>query len=283
MAYAVQASEAAQLLAALLLPVVPVAAFGTVEAKAARRAWAARSTAGPVLCEVRSRHELLRRWRAWMLVLVSLLGAMIRAADAGACTVALLFATALEAVDFVSGVYHAFLDKSEIFHDKSAVDCQKITFHLHHLRPRQQWTISKNYSPLFESLLMLPALCCYLGTQVALRHVGVVAYPRVRLWLGFAFAFATFGNAIHYFAHDPHPPAIVAALQRWRLLLSPEAHQRHHRTHDSDFCIVTGHTDPLVNWVYDTALRRLWPFARVSREEERRFDEALDAVYGAIY
>ena len=207
------ASPSAQLLAALLLPVVPVAAFGTVEAKAARRAWEVRSTAGPVLCEVRSRHELLRRWRAWMLVLVSLLGAMIRAADAGACTVALLFATALEAVDFVSGVYHAFLDKSEIFHDKSAVDCQKITFHLHHLRPRQQWTISKNYSPLFESLLMLPSLVCYVGTQVALQHVGVLAYPLVRLWLGFAFAFATYGNAIHYFAHDPHPPAVVACVE----------------------------------------------------------------------
>ena len=76
---------------------------------------------------------------------------------------------------------------------------------------------------------------------------------------------------------------VVAALQRWRLLLSPEQHQKHHRTHDSDFCIVTGHTDPLVNWVYGTALRRLWAFAAVSREEERRFDEALDAVYGAIY
>ena len=276
-------SPPAQLLAALLLPVVPVAAFGNVEAKAARRAWAARSTrAGPVLCEVRSRQELLRRWRAWMLVLVSLLGAMIRAADAGAFTVALLFVTALEAVDFVSGVYHAFLDKADIYHN-SFVDCQKITFHLHHLHPRQQWTISKKYSPLFESLLMLPALCGYVGTQVVLQHVGVVAYPLVRLWLGFAFAFATFGNAIHYFAHDPHPPAIVTALQRWRLLLSPEQHQQHHRTHDSDFCIVTGHTDPLVNWVYGAALRRLWAFARVSREEERRFDEALDAVYGAIY
>ena len=276
-------SPSAQLLAALLLPVVPVAAFGATEAKAARRAWARSTRAGPVLCEVRSRQELLRRWQCWMIVVLSFLGAMIRAADAGAFTVALLFVTALEAVDFVSGVYHAFLDKSHIRYDKSAVDFQKITFHLHHLRPRQQWTISKNYSPLFESLLMLPSLCGYLGTQVALRHVGVVAYPLVRLWLGFAFAFATYGNAIHYFAHDPHPPAIVAALQRWRLLLSPEAHQRHHRTHDSDFCIVTGHTDPLVNWVYGKGLRRLWAFAAVSREEERRFDEALDAVYGAIY
>ena len=76
---------------------------------------------------------------------------------------------------------------------------------------------------------------------------------------------------------------VVAALQRWRLLLSPEQHQRHHRTHDSDFCIVTGHTDPIVNWVYGIVLKRLWPFARVSREEERRFDQALDVVYGAIY
>ena len=156
----------------------------------------------------------MRRWQCWMIVVLSLLAAMIRAADLGAFTVALLFVTALEAVDFVSGVYHAFLDKAPIHHDrKSVVDCQKITFHLHHLHPRQQWTISRNYSPLFESLLMLPALCCYLGTQVALRHVGVVAYPLVRLWLGFAFAFATFGNAIHYFAHDPHPPAVVACVE----------------------------------------------------------------------
>ena len=208
-------SPSAQLLAALLLPVVPVAAFGTVEAKAARSAWAARSTrAGPVLCEVRSRQELLRRWQAWMIVVLSFFVAMIRAADAGACTVALLFATALEAVDFVSGVYHAFLDKAPIYHDKSSVvDCQKITFHLHHLHPRHQWKISKDYSPLFESLLMLPSLCGYVGTQVALQHVGVLAYPLVRLWLGFAFAFSTFGNAIHYFAHDPHPPAVVACVE----------------------------------------------------------------------
>ena len=79
-------SPSAQLLAALLLPVVPVAAFGTVEAKAARRAWAVRSTAGPVLCEVRSRHELLRRRQCWMIVVLSFLGAMIRAADLGAFT-----------------------------------------------------------------------------------------------------------------------------------------------------------------------------------------------------
>ena len=38
-----------------------------------------------------------------------------------------------------------------------------------------------------------------------------------------------------------------------------------------------------MNWVYGIVLKRLWPFARVSREEERRFDQALDAVYGAIY
>ena len=121
-------SPSAQLLAALLLPVVPVAAFGTVEAKAARRAWARSPRAGPVLCEVRSRHELMRRWRAWMLLVVPLFAAMIRAADLGAFTVALLFVTALEAVDFVSGVYHAFLDKSPIHHDrKSVVDCQKLS------------------------------------------------------------------------------------------------------------------------------------------------------------
>ena len=213
-------SPSAQLLAALLLPVVPVAAFGTVEAKAAQRAWAARSTrAGPVLCEVRARQELLRRWQCWMIVVLSLLAAMIRAADAGAFTVALLFVTALEAVDFVSGVYHAFLDKAPIYENKSVVDCQKITFHLHHLHPRQQWTISKNYSPLFESLLMLPSLCCYVGTQVALQsYVGVVAYPLVRLWLGFAFAFALARVEINLREHPRHRADAVTGTtsRRWR-------------------------------------------------------------------
>ena len=53
----------------------------------------------------------------------------------------------------------------------------------------------------------------------------------------------------------------VAALQRMGLLLSPAQHQKHHRTHASDFCIVTGHTDALVNLLYRNGLCRLFAFA----------------------
>ena len=154
------------------------------------------------------------------------------------------------------------------------------------------------------------------------RHAGrvatsAVAYPLVRLWLGFAFAFAIWQR--HPLRTRTRPPSwpvrkpevsgarwfrraviirhrhaieqvsrlgvevdaaiqderalnlsstqVVAALQRWRLL-SPEQHQRHHRT-QVHFASSPDTRTRIVNWVYGTCLRRLWAFARVSREEER--------------
>lgn len=70
--------------------------------------------------------------------------------------------------------------------------------------------------------------------------------------LGFLFfalgASAT--NQFHVWAHRPRVPRLVAALQRWQLILPPEVHQRHHSGgFRESYCITTGWWNPLLDRV----------------------------------
>jgi len=52
---------------------------------------------------------------------------------------------------------------------------------------------------------------------------------------------SAFTNQLHYWAHDPRPPAIVRRLQGHGLILSPLEHAQHHRApHTHGYCISTG-------------------------------------------
>ncbi len=54
-------------------------------------------------------------------------------------------------------------------------------------------------------------------------------------------------NQVHQWAHTPRPPRAVRWLQRRGLILSREAHARHHaRPHTSHYCIATGWCNPLL-------------------------------------
>jgi ubiquitin-conjugating enzyme E2 variant len=65
-------------------------------------------------------------------------------------------------------------------------------------------------------------------------------------------------NQVHQWAHMPRPPRAVRWLQRRGLILSREAHARHHtRPHTSPYCITNG-------WC-NGALARLDLFARAER------------------
>lgn len=60
--------------------------------------------------------------------------------------------------------------------------------------------------------------------------------------------FAMVTNQIHQWAHAPSPPRWVRALQRARLILSPEHHQRHHTApFDRAYCITTGWMNPVLD------------------------------------
>lgn len=58
----------------------------------------------------------------------------------------------------------------------------------------------------------------------------------------FSFLFALFlTNQFHKWAHAVAPPRIIRLLQRWRFILSPEHHARHHTAPFSTYyCITTG-------------------------------------------
>jgi len=58
--------------------------------------------------------------------------------------------------------------------------------------------------------------------------------------------FAT--NLFHSWAHAPRPPRIARRLQRWGLILRPQAHARHHRHgHDRAYCVTSGWLNPVLD------------------------------------
>ncbi len=63
-------------------------------------------------------------------------------------------------------------------------------------------------------------------------------------------------NQAHCWAHAPRPPAAVRRLQRWRVLLPPEHHDRHHRPpFRRNYCVLSGRCDGLVERLVRAAPR----------------------------
>lgn len=55
-------------------------------------------------------------------------------------------------------------------------------------------------------------------------------------------------NLIHQWAHAPEPPPLARWLQRYGLILSKEAHDRHHRApHTVAYCVTFGWLNPLLD------------------------------------
>jgi hypothetical protein len=82
---------------------------------------------------------------------------------------------------------------------------------------------------LAATSLVLPAL-----GPTALEAAGTGLALAASLWTAFT-------NEIHLQAHRERPVRLVRALQRAHLVLSPEAHARHHSgPHDRSYCIATG-------------------------------------------
>jgi plasmanylethanolamine desaturase len=54
-------------------------------------------------------------------------------------------------------------------------------------------------------------------------------------------------NQFHKWAHDDEPPQVIAVLQRFGLVLSPEHHAIHHRApYDRYYCITVGWMNPVL-------------------------------------
>jgi hypothetical protein len=127
-------------------------------------------------------------------------------------------------------------------------------FKNHHPRPdalgRRPFLVQIGSTILFVSLpvsVLLSLLCL------------ILAIPG---WLVFGFVVLIIGGTLaqyfHGTLHRADNPWIVKAMRRVGLLMTPEAHAFHHATLRRDFATNTGWSNPLVNIVFRTAIRRGW-------------------------
>lgn len=92
--------------------------------------------------------------------------------------------------------------------------------------------------PLAAALFLLPGAEGFGSALLGLAAIASVAA-----------LFAT--NQFHGWAHAASPPRFARLLQRAGLVLTPEAHARHHRgEHDRAYCVTSGWLNPLLDRVH---------------------------------
>jgi hypothetical protein len=124
--------------------------------------------------------------------------------------------------DFLTAVFHFATDQG--WGTKRIV----AQFLKHHHEP---WTMTFDLEPLLA------------GLPIGL--VGLFVAPWFFMPLGL---FVAFAQVPHYFTHHA-APNWIRTLQRWRIILPPSAHQSHHTTFDRDFSVISGWSNPLLNWL----------------------------------
>jgi hypothetical protein len=157
-------------------------------------------------------------------------------------TVALIPAC-LVAADAVSSGYHYFLDNwakesSRIWGSPARA------FRRHHEVPSNLNELSYVQNVSAFSKLMAPL---YVATAVASPHLA----PEVQTQaLMFLLLFSN-GTEIHRQAHLPKTNPIVQSLQKTRIFLDKKVHGSHHtRPTDSDYGIINGLSNPVMNPLY---------------------------------
>lgn len=186
-------------------------------------------------------------------------------------------AAGVVAADFLSGLVHWAADTwgSETM----PVVGRRLLhpFRVHHVNPddflRRRF-IDTNGD---VALIVIPVLAAALLLPLD-REAGAAAAV-------FLTAFAAVGvltNQVHQWAHMPRPPAVVRLLQRGRLVLTFEAHARHHRPpFAANYCIATGWCNrPLTAVGFFPRLERA--VTRLTGRHPRHDDAAFRAKVGAV-
>jgi hypothetical protein len=169
----------------------------------------------------------------------------IRLASRGECWtwwMPLVVLAAWPAADFVSGIVHWAADTWGSEHFPFFGPRFIRPFRVHHVNPRgmlaSNWLDTNGDTALVTIPMLLAAFAIPLDAAWGRAATAFVA------------AFCFWGvptNQIHYLAHMPEPPRLVAWLQRRRLILSPEHHRVHHAApFATHYCITTGWCNPLL-------------------------------------
>jgi hypothetical protein len=90
---------------------------------------------------------------------------------------------------------------------------------------------------------------------VALGELGWMP-PDLSLFVVIMVACGTMSQYVHACTHKKPIPWLARVLQRVGLLISPKAHDVHHRHPDRQFCLLNGWANPLVDRLFRFALRR---------------------------
>jgi ubiquitin-conjugating enzyme E2 variant len=157
----------------------------------------------------------------------------------------LAIVTAGAAADLVSGVVHWLADTWG--RDSMPVIGERFLrpFRVHHVNPddllRRDFIDCNGDVAMLTLLVLAPALWISLDTEA-----GRIA----EIWTVAFVAWTLPTNQIHQWAHMPDPPRLVRWLQQHAVILSPEAHARHHVSpYAVNYCIATGWCNRLLTRV----------------------------------
>ncbi|MBY0280486.1 fatty acid desaturase family protein [Candidatus Binatia bacterium] len=177
-------------------------------------------------------------------------------------------AAAVLAADLVSGLVHWICDR--FFAEDTPLIGRMLIhpFREHHVDPM---AITRH--GLFELCgnnalaVLLPVLALLLAGPPRPSASSLALHGFV-----IAFSFAVFAtNLMHKWAHAVQCRAVVRWLQRTRLILSPEVHDRHHRGDFSHgYCVTTGWLNPLLDASRVLPRSEAW-----LRSRRRRFARTL--------
>ncbi|MBV9928616.1 MAG: kua-ubiquitin conjugating enzyme hybrid localization domain protein [Acidobacteria bacterium] len=148
--------------------------------------------------------------------------------------------------DFITGLVHwaadTYGEESTPVIGRSLVR----PFRVHHVRPLEICE---------HGVVETIGNTCILATPLFALFVAVMAYGETSAAAAFAVftAAVTVGvtvatNQFHKWAHQESPPRLARALQRARIILSPEHHRAHHTApFESSYAITNGWLNPLLN------------------------------------
>lgn len=154
-----------------------------------------------------------------------------------------LFAAYL-AADLLSGLVHCLADRCGSIHTPLLGPALIRPFREHHAYPQaicHHDFVELNGNTALLGLPLLAPTAWLLPTETLLG----AAFAIFALTLSVAVLLT---NSFHSWAHADSPPRLVRALQRARLILSPEHHDHHHEPPFSRcYCVTVGWLDPLLD------------------------------------
>ncbi|MCO6456387.1 MAG: hypothetical protein J5I93_13895 [Pirellulaceae bacterium] len=152
---------------------------------------------------------------------------------------------AVLAADFISGLVHWFADTW--FDESVPVLGPRFLrpFRVHHVNPETFLTRDFVDTNGDVAMLTIPFLLLVFGLPLETAWGQAAG-----LFLVALSAAALPTNQVHQWAHMARPPRWVAWLQYWGLILSGNAHRRHHEPpHVANYCIATGWCNPVLSAV----------------------------------